>query len=90
MKFTIPRPEGGNEHSVVWNRRHNCRDAAAFRSALEDPDIDLLQFSVGLVGFEMPLGIPFVVTASAPCRVCGGSPSAFFEWSGPKIWVPGQ
>lgn len=87
MKFTIPRPEGGNEHSVVFHRHHGCQNAKVFRSMMEDPDIDLLQFAVGLVGYEMPMGVPFMVTASNFCSVCGAQPSTWFEWQKKVIVV---
>jgi hypothetical protein len=87
VKFVLPRPEGGNEHGVVFYRHHGCASAKMMRSALEEPDVDMLQFSVGLVGYEMPMGVPFIVTSSNPCMVCGAQPSAWFEWQ-TKLIVP--
>lgn len=90
----IRRPEGGEEHGVVFTRRHACKNAAEFRAAFEDPYVDELQFAVGLHGWEVPVDIPFDVTATEPCAVCGALVKAWFEWyapkvhAGPDLWTP--
>lgn len=81
MKFTIPRPEGGAERDVVFYRHHGCKNAKTLASAMEEPDIDMLQFAVGLAGWELPMGIPFTVTSSNPCMACGAQPTTWFEWA---------
>lgn len=83
----LPRPEAGAEREVDWVTHHNCSQAKALRSELGD-SIDELHFPVGLIGYEMPLGIPFEVMASDECRACGAYLRMWFEWSGPRLWVP--
>lgn len=87
MIYSLPMPEGGAEHGVVFHRHHGCQHAADFRAALDDRDVDLLQFSVGLAGSGLPSGVPFVVTSSNACPVCGSQPSAWFEWKRKLIVV---
>jgi hypothetical protein len=92
--FRLRRPEMGEEHGVVWFRHHGCPSAQAMKSALEDDDLDLLQWPVGLVGYGMPLNTPFAVETSNSCGVCGKSLTAWFEWTGAKVvnigglWTP--
>lgn len=84
----VPMPEGGaEERDVYMDIHHNCPNAAAFRRAMEDPDIDMLEFNISSHGFGMPANTPFVVTATVPCRVCGVLPSAWFEWAAPKLYL---
>lgn len=84
----IPRPEGGEERDVCFYRSHNCRSAKDFRAALENPDVDLLQFNIGAFGVGMPLDVPFVVRATEPCQVCGADIAAWFVWSGARVIAP--
>ena len=88
MIRSVPRPEGGAERDVCFYIHHNCPSARAMRAALDNVHVDELQFSVGLVGWEMPLNTPFPVHASNACGVCGSQPAAWFEWAGPRIWTP--
>lgn len=83
----LPIPEGGDERNVVWYRHHNCRNAKAFRVAMDNEDIDYMQFSVGSHGEGMPMGIPFRVTSTNPCGVCGEYPSMWFEWVGRLVFL---
>jgi hypothetical protein len=86
---TLPMPEAGGERELGFYKHHNCRDAKAFRAALEDEDIDLLQWSVGIVGAEMPAWTPFEVVSTDICFVCHRGPFVLqFQWSAPKLWVP--
>lgn len=86
--FKLPRPEAGEEHGVVWLVHHSCRNAAAIRAAVDDPDVDLLQFSVGVHGYGMPLEVPFQVTSTNECSVCGKYIRAWFQWTGPRVITP--
>lgn len=83
--ISLGRPADGEEHGVVFLRNHNCRDAAMFRSALEDRDVDLLIWPVGLIGYQMPLDTPFAVECGNECKVCGSRPWCWFQWHGPKV-----
>lgn len=83
----VPRPEGGAEHGVVWTVHHKCSPARALYADM-GPDIDLVQFAVGLHGWEMPLFTPFVVEASNACDACGAQLSAWFQWTGARIILP--
>lgn len=85
MTINIKRPGDGTEHGVVWYRHHGCKNAKEFRSMMENRDIDILQFPVGLIGFEMPLNVPFVVEASNACPVCGATVRAWFKWTGGMV-----
>lgn len=84
--YRVPMPEGGDERSVIWERLHGCKDAPYFRSALEDEEIDVLIFPVGLLGQGMPHSTPFVVVSGNPCGVCGKHVQAWFEWA-PKLVI---
>lgn len=87
--FTIPMPEGGAEREVCWMTHHSCLMARDAREILEDRDIDLVQFSVGLVGQGMPAGIPFEVTTTDECGVCGNWLKAWFQWQ-KKVEIVGS
>lgn len=87
----LQRSEGGDDRGVLWGRHHNCRDAAAMRRALNDPDVDLIMFPVGLAGFEMPSEVPFEVKSGHACRVCGALTRIWATWSAPQtfaLWTP--
>lgn len=90
----LSRPEGGAERDIVFAREHKCPQGNALRRVLPEPD--LLVFPVGLVGWEMPFDVPFVVEAPEPCSACGGYIAAWFRWTGPKVlytkqlWEPGD
>lgn len=84
----LPMPEGGAEREVAFYRHHRCKNAAVFARSLENPNVDRLQFSVGLFGEGMPTNTPFPVNSTNPCEVCGGYFTLWFEWAGPKIWIP--
>lgn len=83
----IQMPEGGNERTVVWMRPHNCKNAKHFRAAFEDRFIDELEFAVGSHGEGMPMNVPFPVTSTNPCGVCGVYPTVWFEWTG-RLIIP--
>lgn len=75
------QPEGGAEAEVVLERLHSCANAKTMRKALDDDTADLLEFPLGVAGRTVPQGIPFVVTAIHPCKVCGALPSMWAAWS---------
>lgn len=81
-------PEGGAERDVTWLVHHNCGPAKALKGPLEDPDIDVLLFPIGLEGEGMPANTPFDVTCTEPCGACGALVGAWFEWSAPKLFLP--
>lgn len=76
----LRQPEGGAEYWVLHERPHRCAQANADRS-LDDTII----FPVGLYGWEMPIGIPFQVTALGECDACGRLLTAWFEWTGSQV-----
>lgn len=82
----VKRPDG-NEHELVIEIRHSCVNARAMRRALQDDEADSLAFGVGVVGHGLPLGTPFAVTSMNVCQVCGNQPSAWFEWTGPSVFL---
>lgn len=85
----VPRPEGGAEiRDVQWRIPHNCDDARLMRRALDDEEADVLVFNISSHGAGMPLDVPFAVTSTTPCNVCGKYVSAWFEWGGARIWTP--
>lgn len=85
----IGRPEDEQEaHLVYVLRRHECKDAFVMRAALEDPDLDMLLFPIGLVGWNIPIGIPFEVPSSSECGVCGKHLRIWAEWTGSKLFIP--
>lgn len=87
--FHVQRPEDENDLlGICWLVNHNCEQAKALRAAVEDENLDLLQFSVGIIGYGMPLNVPFEVISTNECGACGKSLRAWFAWSGPRIWVP--
>lgn len=81
----IRRPEGGAEREVMFLVHHKCAQSKALGAVLNDENIDLLQFPVGLVGWEMPLDVPFSVTSTNPCDACGADIGAWFVWRGSRI-----
>lgn len=80
-------PEGGAEREVAFYRHHNCKNSRHFREAMDDPNVDRLQFSVGLFGEGMPSGVAFTVNSTNPCGVCGAYASLWFAWSAPRIFL---
>lgn len=85
--FTLPMPEAGSEREVYWMVHHNCDQAKALKRVVGE-DCDLIQFSVGLVGAEMPAGVAFEVVSTNNCEACGKTLRAWFQWSAPKFWLP--
>ncbi len=83
----LPMPEGGAEREVDFYRHHNCKNAKEFKKALNNPNVDRLQFSVGLFGEGMPGNIPFIVNSTNPCDVCGNYFSLWFAWRAPMIFL---
>ena len=86
----LPMPEAGAEREVIFSRNHGCKNAPAFRRAMNDSCVDELVFTVGTYGEGMPSEVPFVVTSLAPCNVCGAYVSAWFEWKSPGIVILGK
>lgn len=80
-------PEGGLEREFQVRLQHNCPNAKHFRKALKKEDADIVYFNVGSHGEGMPQGVPFRVTATFPCDVCGVTPSQWFEWKARLIFV---
>lgn len=85
----LPQPEAGAEREVIFMRRHGCPNAKFFRDGMEDDQIDLLVFPVGIYAADMPANTPFVVKAQNDCAVCGATVQAWFELYAPRIFVPG-
>lgn len=90
----LHRPEGGAEHELVWTTAHRCPQANALIHSVDEEDLDLLVFGIGVVGAGMPLNTVFAVTALGPCQACGSQPTCQFVWrrghvahSG-SLWTP--
>lgn len=83
--FTVQRPEGGEGVDVKLVAHHNCANAAAFRKALDDEQVDELVWNVSAYGGGMPLFTPFVVTSTNPCDVCGAYVNRWVQWGGSRI-----
>ena len=85
--FTVERPEGGEGVDVMLRMHHNCRDAAIFRKALQDDEVDILVWNVSSYGGGMPLFTPFVVTSTDPCQLCGKYVNRWVQWGGKQIFT---
>lgn len=86
--ITLPRPEGGAEHEVVFFIRHNCPAAHLYREEIENFADDELLMPVGIAGYEMPAGVPFEVMSVNECGACSKLVKAMFQWSTPKVYLP--
>lgn len=84
----LPRPEAGGEFRTSFDVHHNCPLAPTLRKEMDDEDIDLIRFPVGLAGYEMPLNIPWECMASHECQVCGAWLRLLVTWTGPRLWLP--
>lgn len=80
----LRRPEGGAEHELVLHEHHRCSQGNALKFELGE-EVDLLQFAVGLAGWEMPLDIPFPVFSTDECHACGAVVGLYFEWTGGHV-----
>lgn len=89
--ITLPRPEGGAEHGVTWWARHGCAAARLYREGQDVEDfeeIDRVLFPVGLVGYEMPAGVPFEVVSTNPCDACNTYLRSMFMWKNAALILP--
>lgn len=89
--ITLPRPEGGAEHEVVFFIKHDCPSARLYQDGQESEDftgIDQLLMPVGIAGYEMPAGVPFEVVSMNECGACSTLVRTMFQWSTPKIYLP--
>lgn len=76
----LTRPEGGAERDVVYFARHMCKMGLYLNRVDGRDDHDLLIYPIGLVGWEMPLGVPFEVWPAQPCEACGGEEVLVVQW----------
>lgn len=81
----LPRPEDGEFQDCYLFRHHNCALGKSLRRELDDEDIDLLLFPVGIYGSGMPLYTAFEVLSSEPCGACETTLRIWAEWVGPKV-----
>lgn len=86
-KIRLPRPEAGAERDVLWVTNHGCPQGKALRSSMGE-SVDEVHFPIGLIGWEMPLNVPFEVPASHECGACGAWLRILAEWGGPRLWTP--
>lgn len=89
--ITLPRPEGGAEHEVIFFIKHNCPASRLYQEGQETEDfsgIDELLMPVGIAGYEMPAGVPFEVVSMNECGACSKLVKAMFQWSTPKVFLP--
>lgn len=84
----LKRPEGGAEHGVTFWRNHDCSAASVYRQEEGFENIDLVLFPVGIVGYEMPAGVPFEVQTIAPCEACNTYLKQMFMWTSSKVYLP--
>jgi hypothetical protein len=84
----LPMPEGGAEKEVVFYRHHMCKNSKEFKKAMDNPDVDRMQFSVGLFGEGMPPKVAFAVNSTNPCEVCGSYATLWFAWNAPMLFIP--
>lgn len=85
--ITLRRPEGGAEHGVTFSTRHNCAAARLYRTEEGFEGVDEVLFPVGITGYEMPAGVPFVVESVDRCEACGAVVRAEFMWSNNTVFV---
>lgn len=86
--ITLKRPEGGAEHGVTFWTHHGCSAASVYKTEDGFDNVDQVLFPVGVVGYEMPAGVPFEVVTIAPCEACNTYLRQTFMWSSSKVFVP--